>query len=101
MFQKLLLLAVRDVGWIGKISLALYGVIFAVGMLALTNLVAPGVAPYAFIYPAALIATLFGGWVSGAVALILSEVLGWLVVVAPLALGARRAPPRPVRGRLA
>ena len=81
MFQKLLLLAVRDVGWVGKISLALYGIIFAVGARALTNLVAPGVAPYAFIYPAALIATLFGGWVSGALALILSEVLGWLVVV--------------------
>ena len=67
--------------WTGKISLALYGVIFAVGMRALTNLVAPGVSPYAFLYPAALLATLFGGWVSGALALVVSEALGWLIVV--------------------
>ena len=81
MFQKLLLLAVRDVGWPGKIGLALCGVIFAVGMRAVTNLIAPGVSPYAFIYPAALLATLFGGWVSGTLALASSEFLGWLVVV--------------------
>lgn len=81
MFQKLLLLAVRDVGWPGKAGLALLGVFFAVGMRAITNLVAPGVSPYAFIYPAALLATMFGGWQSGALALAVSESLGWLVVV--------------------
>ena len=72
MFQKLLLLAVRDVGWPGKAGLALLGVVLAVGMRAVTNLIAPGVSPYAFIYPAALIATLSGGWQSGALALALS-----------------------------
>ena len=81
MFQKLLLLVVRDVGWTGKLVLAASGVVLAVGMRAVTNLIAPGVSPYAFIYPAALIATLFGGWISGALALALSELLGWLIVV--------------------
>lgn len=81
MFQRLLLLAVRDVGWPGKVLLAGLGVIFAVGMRAVTNLFAPGVAPYAFTYPAALLTTLFGGWQSGLLALAVSEFLGWLVVV--------------------
>ena len=81
MFQELLLIAVRDVGWRGKMALAVCGVIFAVAMRAVTNLVAPGVAPYAFIYPAALLTTLLGGWSSGIMALALSEYLGWLIVV--------------------
>jgi two-component sensor histidine kinase len=63
------------------LSLALCGIVFAVGARALTNLVAPGVAPYAFLYPAALLATLFGGWIAGALALVVSEALGWLIVV--------------------
>ena len=67
--------------WPSKIFLAGIGVIFAVGMRAVTNLFAPGVAPYAFTYPAALLTTLLGGWQPGLLALAISEFLGWLVVV--------------------
>ena len=81
MFQKLLLLTIRDVGWTAKLTLAACGVMVAVGLRAITNLVAPGVSPYAFIYPAALLATLLGGWQPGLLALAISETLGWLVVV--------------------
>ncbi|MBN9544150.1 MAG: sensor histidine kinase [Alphaproteobacteria bacterium] len=81
MFQKLLLLTVRDVGWPAKLGFALCGVMLAIILRAITHLVAPGVSPYAFIYPAALLTTLLGGWQSGLLALTVSETLGWLVVV--------------------
>jgi two-component sensor histidine kinase len=81
MFQNLLLLTVRDVGWTTKLALAACGVMAAVVLRALTNLIAPGVSPYAFIYPAALLTTLLGGWQPGLIALVVSETLGWLVVV--------------------
>lgn len=81
MFQNLLLLTVRDVGWTAKLVFAACGVIAAVALRAITNLIAPGVSPYAFIYPAALLTTLLGGWQPGVVALVISETLGWLVVV--------------------
>ena len=81
MFQKLLLLTIRDIGWTAKLALAACGVMVAVVLRAITHLVAPGVSPYAFIYPAALLATLLGGWQPGLLALAISETLGWLVVV--------------------
>lgn len=81
MFQKLLLLTVRDVGWATKLALAAGGVMAAVALRGITNLIAPGVSPYAFIYPAALLTTLLGGWQPGLLALAVSETLGWLVVV--------------------
>lgn len=81
MFQKLLFLTIRDVRWPAKLGFAVCGVMVAAMLRAITHLVAPGVSPYAFIYPAALLTTLLGGWQAGLLALIVSETLGWLVVV--------------------
>lgn len=68
-------------GWAAKGACALLGVGLAVVLRGLTNLVAPGVAPYAFVYPAALLATLLGGWQAGTGTLALSCLLAWMFVV--------------------
>jgi two-component sensor histidine kinase len=68
-------------GWAVKGACALLGVGLAVALRALTNLVAPGVAPYAFVYPAALLATLLGGWQAGAGTVAISCLLAWMFVV--------------------
>jgi two-component sensor histidine kinase len=67
--------------WLLKIVCAFVGVGFAVLLRAAANLVAPGVAPYAFIYPAALLATLLGGWQAGAGTVLASGFLAWMFVV--------------------
>jgi two-component sensor histidine kinase len=72
--------------WAAKSACALLGIGLAVVLRALTNLVAPGVAPYAFVYPAALLATLLGGWQAGAGTLAISALLAWMFVVPKAAL---------------
>jgi len=67
--------------WILKTACVLLGVGFAVLLRAAANLVAPGVAPYAFIYPASLLATLLGGWQAGAGTVLVSGLLAWMFVV--------------------
>src|ERR1700749_576776 len=64
-------------GWVAKIVCALLGVTLSVILRAATNRVAPGVAPYAFVYPAVLLSTLLGGWQAGIGTLLLSGWLGW------------------------
>ncbi|HET7085121.1 MAG TPA: sensor histidine kinase [Rhizomicrobium sp.] len=72
--------------WATKIACACLGVGFAVSLRAITNLVAPGVAPYAFIYPASLLATLLGGWQAGAGTVAVAGFLAWVFVVPDAAL---------------
>lgn len=67
--------------WVLKAACVLVGVGLAVLLRAITNLIAPGVAPYAFIYPAALLATLLGGWQAGAGTVLASGLLAWMFVV--------------------
>jgi two-component sensor histidine kinase len=67
--------------WLLKTACAFVGVGLAVVLRAAANLVAPGVAPYAFIYPAALLATLLGGWQAGAGTVVASGFLAWMFVV--------------------
>ncbi|MBV9550748.1 MAG: sensor histidine kinase [Alphaproteobacteria bacterium] len=59
--------------------------VFGVGVSALLRLLAdqfaPGVAPYAFIYPACLLATLLGGWPSGIGTVAIGGFLAWEFVV--------------------
>jgi two-component sensor histidine kinase len=59
--------------------------IFGVGVSALMRLIAdqfaPGVAPYAFIYPACLLATLLGGWQAGIGTVGIGGFLAWEFVV--------------------
>jgi two-component sensor histidine kinase len=74
--------------WVLKTACVFLGVGFAVLLRAAANLVAPGVAPYAFIYPAALLATLVGGWQAGAGTVLAAGILAWMFVV-PHAPGAQ------------
>ncbi len=67
--------------WLLKAACVCVGVGLAVLLRAAANLVAPGVAPYAFIYPAALLATLLGGWQAGAGTVGASGFLAWMFVV--------------------
>ena len=47
------------------------------------GLLAPGILPYAIYFPAILVAALLCGWRSGAVALLLSAVVGWALFGRP------------------
>lgn len=73
-------------GWAVKGACAILGVGLAAMLRAVVNLAAPGVAPYAFVYPAALLATLLGGWQAGVGTLIISGLLAWMFVVPKAAL---------------
>jgi two-component sensor histidine kinase len=57
------------------------GVGLAALLRAVTDLVLPGAAPFAFVYPAALLATLAGGWISGLGTLVLAQILAWQFVL--------------------
>jgi hypothetical protein len=57
------------------------GVGLAALLRAVTDLVLPGAAPFAFVYPAALLATLAGGWISGLGTLVLTQILAWQFVL--------------------
>jgi hypothetical protein len=56
-------------------------VVFAVILRSVTNQFAPGVAPYAFVYPATLLATLLGGWEAAVGTLVILVFLTWRFVV--------------------
>jgi two-component sensor histidine kinase len=68
-------------GWVISLVCAVLGVAAAVMLRAVTDLFAPGVAPYSFIYPAALFSTLLAGWQSGIGTALLSGWLAWKFVV--------------------
>lgn len=76
---------VHGLSWPGKLGSVFLGVGFAALLRILTNQVAPGVSPYAFIYPASLLATLLGGWIAGTGTLVVSGCLAWFLVI-PLAI---------------
>ncbi|HXS05442.1 MAG TPA: sensor histidine kinase [Rhizomicrobium sp.] len=69
--------------WATKIGCAILGVGLAVVLRLIVDHVTPGAgaAPYAFVYPAALLATLLGGWQSGVGTLLATEWLAWIFVV--------------------
>lgn len=67
--------------WAARTGCAVLGIGIAVVLRAFANLFAPGVAPYAFVYPASLLATLLGGWQAGLGTLAVSGLLAWMFVV--------------------
>jgi two-component sensor histidine kinase len=67
--------------WLSRLACALFGVGLAVAMRLAIDLVAPGVAPFALVYPAALVATLLGGWQAGLGTLYFTQVLAWMFVM--------------------
>jgi len=68
-------------GWLLKAGYCFLGVFFAVVLRSVANRFAPGVAPYSFVYPATLLATLLGGWEAGVGTLVLLVFLTWRFVV--------------------
>ena len=68
-------------GWAIKLGCAIFGVGLAVILRLIVDRITPGAAPYAFVYPAALLATLLGGWQSGIGTLLVTEWLAWSFVV--------------------
>lgn len=69
--------------WVTEIACA----IASVGLAAILRLVvdtfATGIAPFVFVFPAALLATLLAGWRSGLLALAFLELGAWYVVLDP------------------
>lgn len=75
------LLSGKTPTWANKIASTLLGIGLAVVLRLVVERIAPGAAPYAFVYPAALLATLLGGWQSGIGTLVGTELLAWMFVV--------------------
>ncbi len=67
--------------WVSKIVSAILGIGLAVLLRLIVDRITPGVAPFAFVYPAALMATLLGGWQAGVGTLLGTELLAWMFVV--------------------
>ena len=67
--------------WVSKIACAILGIGLAVLLRFIVEQIAPGAAPFAFVYPAALTATLLGGWQAGIGTLAGTELLAWVFVV--------------------
>ncbi|HXR95117.1 MAG TPA: sensor histidine kinase [Rhizomicrobium sp.] len=69
--------------WVSKAACALLGIGLAVVLRFTVDHVARGAAPFAFVYPAALMATLLGGWEAGLGTMAATEILAWVFVVSP------------------
>jgi two-component sensor histidine kinase len=67
--------------WVSKAGCAVLGIGLAVILRLIVDRIAPGAAPYAFVYPAALLATLLGGWQAGVGTLLGTALLAWTFVV--------------------
>ena len=67
--------------WAVMLSCAIFGIGVSALLRLLADQFAPGVAPYAFIYPACLLATLLGGWQAGMGTIAIAGFLAWEFVV--------------------
>lgn len=67
--------------WASKTACAVLGIGLAVLLRFVVEQITPGAAPFAFVYPAALTATLLGGWQAGMGTLLGTELLAWVFVV--------------------
>lgn len=74
-------LAPRAPAWLVQLLFALFCVACEIVTRSLINLVFPGAAPFALVYPATLAATLFASWRSGLIVLLISELLAWYFVL--------------------
>ncbi|MFI4934664.1 MAG: sensor histidine kinase [Caulobacterales bacterium] len=69
--------------WLGELFTALICLAGAGVLRLLIDALIPGVAPFALLFPATLIATLMGGWRAGAATLTIAELLAWYYVIPP------------------
>ncbi len=67
--------------WTVMLACAVFGVGFSALLRLIADQFAPGIAPYAFIYPACLLATLLAGWQSGIGTVAIGGFLAWEFVV--------------------
>src|SRR5690242_13471914 len=67
--------------WVVTLGCAAFGIGVAAALRLVADQLAPGVAPYAFIYPACLLATLLGGWQAGISTIAIAGFLAWQFVV--------------------
>ena len=67
--------------WASKSACAILGIGLAVVLRFVSDHIAPGAATFAFVYPAALMATLLGGWEAGIGTMAVSEALAWIFVM--------------------
>lgn len=67
--------------WLSQVAFAIFCLGMEVLLRLAINLFAPGAAPFAVIYPGALAATLFAGWQSGLIVLIISALAAWYFVI--------------------
>ena len=72
--------------WVGELLTALICLAAAAIVRFLIDALSPGVAPFVLLFPAALVATLVGGWRCGAIAFAVAELWAWYYVVPPLGL---------------
>lgn len=69
--------------WLGQLVIAF---LCAAGMMAVrvvVDQVAPGAGPFALMYPAIMIATMFGRWQSGIIALAVMHIYAWYFLLLP------------------
>jgi two-component sensor histidine kinase len=72
--------------WVGELLTALICLGAAAIVRFLIDALSPGVGPFVLLFPAALVATLVGGWRCGAIAFAVAEFWAWYYVVPPLGL---------------
>jgi two-component sensor histidine kinase len=67
--------------WLVILAVALFGIGFSAMARLLADQFAPGIAAYAFMFPACLLATLLAGWQAGALTVTIGAFLAWQFVV--------------------
>lgn len=68
-------------GWAAQVSFGLAVAGLMIGLRAMLDQVAPTSGPFALVYPAVMIATLFGRMLAGIVCLVISFIWAWYVVL--------------------
>jgi len=67
--------------WLSQFAFAIFCLGMEVLLRLAINAFAPGAAPFAVIYPGILAATLFAGWQSGLIVLLISQLAAWYFVI--------------------
>ena len=73
--------------WAGEALTVLVCLAAAAIVRFLIDALTPGVAPFVLLFPAALVATLVGGWRCGAATFAIAEFWAWYYVIPPLGMG--------------
>ena len=72
--------------WVGEVLTALVCLAVSATVRILIDAISPGVAPFVLLFPAALVATLVGGWRCGALTFAVAEFWAWYYVLPPTGL---------------